>query len=392
MQPHKRRRSGPVLYDDMSFLEYLDTAFAEYTPDLFLETWMPDEVRRGDEAFSISNLEEYNTGPMATLSAHMVPCMDPRTRGTAACRYKHLRVHAVDPRVRDDRTRLPLERLLDVLQDQDETGVGISQYLRWLKITYPEFTVEEVLRGVMDTAPLASITHPFCKATSRVYHEFRQLAPDTQAALATAIAQVVLCRPLPYDLPGAVLGWLQMVAVDTDMAVDLSLGRGFDVVDGVARRMGASVRVLHPLVHDDCCGLWNNWHYTARAETDIEVYAISRALKQRKDGTSARLVVMNLGYVHTAAIATMLDAANLFEAKAALTAWDKCLRLASEDRLLEEPGVDSEEEELGGGVHDVYGAPHTSGRVFWTGERQTIVVPKAPFGVHLTNPIFRPKT
>jgi hypothetical protein len=381
MQAIKTSRGAVPSGVDMSFLDYLDNTFGHLKPDLFLETWLTDDERYGIGRFKVDNLEPYNTGPLATVEAFAEPCLDPARRATE-CPFRNLRIHAVDPRVKDHRVRLPLEKILDTASSIEKHALkgnkspeDVMGLLKWMKSEYPQFTIEEVVRGVLDISPLASVTQPFCKAYGRTYHEFRQLPTYLQSKLLRAIDEVVTVRPIPYDVAGAVVGWLAMAATAADVKIDLSLGRGFDVVIGETALPAVADIALHPLVLDDCITIHEEWPYNARAELELEIYAISRALKNFLDSPHESLVVMNLGYVHTDAIARFLLHMG-FELKAKIDrTYDKCLDFTngvdpwgSDDSSDDVSSVDSSE------FVDVYNEPMP--------ERTTgLLIPKAPFGI-----------
>ena len=373
---------------DMSFLDYLDSTFGHLKPDLFLETWLTDDQRHGRDRYSAQNLDSYNTGPMATVHAFAEPCLDPARRATE-CPFRNLRIHAVDPRVEDRRVRLPLEKILDTafsIQEHASEGgkspEDVVGLLKWMKSEHPQFTIEEVVRGVLDISPLASVTQPFCKAYGRTYHEFRKLPTYLQSKLLRAIDEVVTVRPIPYDVAGAVVGWLAMAATAAELKIDLSSGHGFDVVIGETALPAVAEIALHPLVLDDCMTIWNQWVYNARAQLELEIYAISRALKNYLDSPHESLVVMNLGYQHTDAIARFLLHMG-FELKAKLDrTYDKCLDFTngvdpwgSNDSSDDVSSVDSSE------FVDVYSEPvpkRTTG----------LLIPKAPFGIVNPHKVF----
>jgi hypothetical protein len=392
VQPVKGKRSGPITGVDMSFLQFLDDKLGHLAPDVFLETWLPGKVRKGLEAHvdyrgpmeTWGPEVVFNAGPLDTLIAHAAPCLDPVTRGTAACPYRNVKFHAVDPRVHDEEFMEPLLQLGKATSATTGACAAVCRFLVWVKTAHPVFTVEEVIRGCLDPGILTPLTNRFCQNNGQLYKQFSQLPSTWQQKLLRATQLVCPVIDMPYDLPGAVLAWLAQVASAARgiVAVDMSQGRGFDVtiIDGSEATIASqapSDLVLHPTVRADLNQYMDLRPYTARATVETNLYAISRALKVRKDGSRAALAVINMGWVHTELIARTLEAAELLLVTGSWFSADKCLALNGQSASWERV-PEPEDDASDSGIADEYGAVDGTAEDY---VGSVPIIPRAPFGV-----------
>ncbi len=421
LQVVKNKQSGPIRGMDMSFLKHLDDEYGHLKPDLYLESWMEDDVRHGkaqdgdddgkhwrrkfykpEELASLPAETVYNMGPLTAVEQYTRPCMVPSLRGTSACPYKNLRVHAVDPRMTDVKLWAPLHRLLRAVK-QGTIG-GAVEFFKWCKETHPDFTIEEVVRATLDPTPLASITHDFCKRNSRLYHEFRQLNDTLQRDLIIAIQDSTTMRPLPYDLATAVTGWLSLVVQSLGVpAPPISLHivtKGLDMtLEAIARaELHPKVEeklILHPLVASDLLSFWNNRMYTCRAMVDTNLYTIARMLKMSRDPAVPALHVVFMGWKHTEEIAKILITSGAFRARVAGSSNNKCMKFRFNHRrvpqakewkgatpIKSDKDADADEDDDGHLLKNYYESKDTAPGV--------LIIPQAPYGVLLSASVFSP--
>jgi hypothetical protein len=395
-QPIKDKRSGPLRGVDTTFLEHLNTVYGHLRPDVYLETWMTDEVRSREdeddpqpELSTMSPADVFNYGPLQATEQYLRPCMVPATRATAACAYHNIRVHASDPRMWDRRVWSPLYKLGEAVASNSTRQV--LEFLCWCKKRHPDFGVEDILRAVFDVHPLASLTHAFCRRTSRVHHEVRQLGAFMAGRLMGATEHVTPMRPLPYDLATPILSWLRqvlhMARVPVAVAqLDVKLA---DVALALKAwpASGADDMVLHPLVQADLSMFVQNRMYTARGQADTNMYTLARILKQR----ASQLHVVMMGFAHTELIARTVDCMGVGHVIAAGKSFSKCLefsysepdhfpkvskwRLAHTDSEGEGEGEGDNEGSAEEGFTDLY--KNDQGP-----ELQGFILPQAPFGIY----------
>ena len=402
-QPIKDNRSGPLRGVDTSFLEHLNTVYGHLRPDVYFESWMTDEVRSGEdeddpqpELSTMAPADVFNYGPLQATEQYLRPCMVPATRATAACAYRNIRVHASDPRMWDRRVWSPLYKLGEAVASNSTRQV--LEFLCWCKKRHPDFSVEDILRAVFDVHPLASLTHAFCRRTSRLHHEVRQLGALMAGRLMGATEHVTPVRPLPYDLATPILSWLRqvlhMARVPVAVAqLDVKLA---DVALALRAwpASGADDIVLHPLVQADLSMFVQNRMYTARGAADTNMYTLARILKQRASHASQLHVVM-MGFVHTELIARTVDCMGVGRVIAAGKSFSKCLEFSyskhdhfpevNEWRSAHTDDSDSE----GGDSEGDRGAEGEYTDLYKEAKHgpqlQGFILPQAPFGIYKSN-------
>jgi hypothetical protein len=307
-----------------SFLHYLDDTFKVYSPDVFMESWESQEVRREKAgphnplhvpAHLRTTMVVASDRPIDHFSYSLVPCaiqghvgveratesVDDLTKyGMYECPYRHLRAHFIDLR----QASYGEKTAADASRDATLSTV-IADMRRWSRpkllevwaYFYPGFTPLDIYTSVVAgyRSAAAFFENPFLLTHSRTSHELTQLPLrifNTLKTQATVLNNV-----------------FAMLDPQSDEAIQLWLkGEGPDCLDASLSNM---------LFH------FQQRSYFSHASMDL--YGLARALKVDKSGARKQLCVFYVGDNHCDTIRLYLG--TLYTVHRYVQSADKCISL-----------------------------------------------------------------
>ena len=262
-----------------SFLRFLDSDphLAALAPDVVFEDWLPFHLRSvaTDAGVRTAHRTWRGGDPMAQTRPFVMDCVGPfRAPG---CTLTSVRVHIADLRDTGEERKAGYAHLLGALHKAVRTG-DKQVFADQCRAAVPGWAIEDVARSVLSLTIFEDLDNPRLRR-ERLAHEFYQLHEEVQAALRTRLA-LMPGQSYPYDLPGAVAEWL---------------------------RAAWSGERIHPFVEHDV-DLLSQYKDTEllRRTMSLELYALSRLLKIRRDGGHARLGVLYAGSFHCKTAAFLL--------------------------------------------------------------------------------------
>jgi hypothetical protein len=299
-----------------TFLEYVDNTFAKYTPDIFVEEWIPQAARKARRAFHTPHVSNNSDRPIDHFLYALKPCAvqgfvgkervtasveDLKQTGVYSCQFRNLRVHATDLRnityaFADNDPGASRDATLESVID-DILRWPRPELLRVWEYFYSGFSPSAIFEGVVAShqSAAAFFTNPFLLAHSRTTHELMQLPPRIQHMLQQQATKHRGCYvQVPTLVYTKVLKWLS--------------GKGPDC-----------------LKHAYCVGLYEVRANSYANHTSMDLYAIARALKVDRTGTRKRLCIFYFGATHCDRIAFYLS--TLYTVFAWVSSEDKCLLL-----------------------------------------------------------------
>jgi hypothetical protein len=251
-----------------SFWHFLDTdpALTAFTKDVVLEFWLPKHARLNPHRAPI-DLSCFEGGPLLETWASLSHCVG-QVR-TPACVLANVRVHVADLRQRYIDSELNEEHLRDCLfaaiADPKDKHVFLD------KCRAIGQDPERVVRRLLSLNILTDLDDEHLR-TERLAHEFNQLHASVQAELRQKLAAIPQ-QQYPYDLPQAVVEWMN----------------------------ARSEEHCHPVVEKDMRDLAEEEYMLRRRTTCLELYALSRMLKEPRDETirsRPRVAVLYVGVSH----------------------------------------------------------------------------------------------
>ncbi len=299
---------------DASFLLYLDTdpTLAPLRPDLVLESWLPrvyrvsEKPRRGrPNPFKI---RPGVGGPLMREREALEDCVGP-VKPKDACPLQNVRVHVADVRRRATETREVYQGLFVALR-RAIAKARPSLFLEACRASAPHWAPATLVQSFFSLNALEDIDNEFL-ATERPGHEFFQLDPRIQAEIRILI-EAIPDQHLPYDLARGVQDWLEH-------------GRDGDAA--------------HPFLVQDVLDFFRfKESMTTRGVRSVDLYAISRLLKKRKDGTCTKLGILFAGHAHCVGAAYLLH--TMYNEIVSVFSDDGCLNFQGDHR----PVVEHREE------------------------------------------------
>jgi hypothetical protein len=258
-----------------SFWHFLDTdaALAAFTRDVVLELWVPKHVRLSTER--TTKPARTRGGPLAETREFLLDCVGP-VRKAAACPLPSVRVHVADvrglykehPGTGYAHLRLKLHEAVE--KGQNQLFHGFCGRWGW--------DPQQAARSLLSLAITEDLDNPQL-ARQRLAHEFNQLDAAVQAEIRGKLGGIAQ-QAYPYDLPGAVCDWLRESHRDEK---------------------------IHPFVQTDMRDIAAEGSYLSnRRLMSVELYALSRMLKQPREDAKPRLAIFFAGSAHCMTAAYLL--------------------------------------------------------------------------------------
>lgn len=263
-----------------TLMHYLNDTFGDLQPDVFLEMWVGQDIRKSSSPEL--DVHWYSTNhepsPLTETIRSVLPCFHPshtittqgrRTTTHEVCPFRNLRVHGIDVRRMWRHERHQGDMVLRLLSTNPLHAGSL------LTDAFPGYPLEVVITSALNRSPLKYFEDAFQLEHSRVSHELKRL-PDTIRRELYSVLKTEQSH-FEFYIPGSLTDEIMML-----------------LHEGV--RMSTNAKNI-------LVSLWTVADFAA-----VDLYMVARALKTRSDGTRSQLSVVYAGDYHVLHICRLLSA------------------------------------------------------------------------------------